>query len=217
MNSNRWRKGALVLLCLGIALLFLSGISVQDSPFVLSDTVQTPIDAQFHKISSEKLRLYEATKQIKLLEAENAALVRFFKMDYHRILEKIRRLYGSDIKLAANKYGLTPNLIAAVIAVESGGKRRATARHGEKGLMQLRPIICKLMQVKDPFDPKQNIFAGAAYLNQLLKEFDHDMTLALAAYNAGPTIVRHYKGMPPWIHTEYYVQKILFLSQAASL
>ncbi len=215
MNSNGWRKGMLILMSIGMAILFSSGFNLQDSPFVSPVSNIAPVAAQSHKISPEKLRLYEAQKQIERLETENAALIRFFKMEYYRILDRIWRRYGKEINSAGTRYKLDPALIAAVIAVESGGKRQATARHGEKGLMQLRPVICKLMQVDDPFDPEQNIRAGTRYLKQLLKEFDQDLPLALAAYNAGPTIVRHYKGMPPWIHTRYYVEKVLFLSQAS--
>ncbi|MGD9210554.1 MAG: lytic transglycosylase domain-containing protein [Desulfobacteraceae bacterium] len=215
MDLKRWhcQKGVLILLSFAFALLFLSGFITQD--FSQMDVVAKLAQTlpQFHKISPEKLELYEANKQIKQLKKKNAALVQLFKMDYDRIMKRIWRNYGKEIKTAADKYQLAPELIAAVIAVESRGKKNATARHGEKGLMQLRPTICHLMGVTDPFDPKQNIHAGTGYLNQLLKEFNKDIKLALAAYNAGPTIVRKYKGIPPWIYTQYYVQKILFLTQ----
>lgn len=218
MDLKHWQKGALLLISLGIGLLFLSGFSLQNSQFAAPAVVSKPPSvssvSRYFKISPEKLKLYEAGKQIEQLEKENDILVRFVKMDYRRILDRIWSSYGDEIKKYAAKYQLDPNLLAAVIAVESRGRRRATASHGEKGLMQLRPLVCKKMGVTDPFDPSQNIRAGAGYLKQLLQEFNKDVTLALAAYNAGPTIVRHYKGMPPWIYTKYYVRKVLYLSQA---
>jgi hypothetical protein len=222
MRSGFYQKSALLLA--GLSLLFVSASNLKSRNSQPGNVVMAALSpapsANTHKIQPEVLKLYEtdkklceADKQIKALEKENDILVRFVKMEYYRILDRIWRNYGKEIKTAAAASGIEPDLLAAVIAVESGGRPTATAAHGEKGLMQLRPAICKKMGVVDPFDPAQNIQGGAGYLKELLKEFKEDMTLALAAYNAGPAIVKHYKGMPPWIYTKYYVRKVLYLSR----
>lgn len=112
------------------------------------------------------------------------------------------------ISKAAVINGIDAELIAAVITVESSCIHNAVSKVGAKGLMQLMPNTAKELDVKDPFDPEQNIIAGSKYLTLLLKEFDSPQ-LALAAYNAGAGKVKKYHGIPPYNETRNFVKKVM--------
>jgi soluble lytic murein transglycosylase-like protein len=110
----------------------------------------------------------------------------------------------------ARATALPPQLLAAVIAVESGFDARAVSRKGAQGLMQLMPATAQRFGVTDPFDPRQNIAGGAAYLKSLLQRFDGDLTLALAAYNAGEgAVIKAGYRLPPFDETRAYVPRVL--------
>ncbi len=108
---------------------------------------------------------------------------------------------------AARQYGLPPALVAAVVEAESGGDRYAVSRRGALGLMQATRD--KFGPGQDPFDPGTNLDAGCRYLAEQLKAFHGDLTLALAAYNAGPAAVERYHGVPPYPETKAYVRRVL--------
>jgi len=113
------------------------------------------------------------------------------------------------IREAAARYNLDPTLIHSVIAIESNFDPKAVSRKNARGLMQLMPRTAELMGVKDSFDPGQNIDGGSHYLSDLLKKYKNDITLALAAYNAGPDSVDKYgRRVPPYLETMKYVQRI---------
>jgi len=113
------------------------------------------------------------------------------------------------IREAAARYNLDPTLIHSVIAIESNFDPKAVSRKNARGLMQLMPRTAELMGVKDSFDPSQNIDGGSHYLSDLLKKYKNDITLALAAYNAGPDSVDKYgRRIPPYLETMKYVQRI---------
>ena len=128
------------------------------------------------------------------------------KLDGHQGLTKrIERV----IIDSAVRYDLPPNLIAAVINVESGFSPRAVSSRGARGLMQLMPATAAQLQVKNSFDIEQNIDGGCRYLKYLLNEFDGRLHLALAAYNAGPGAVKKHGGVPPYDETKHFVRKVL--------
>jgi soluble lytic murein transglycosylase-like protein len=110
--------------------------------------------------------------------------------------------------VSAEEASLDPALVAAVAAVESGFNPRAVSPAGAVGVMQLMPGTAAELGVSDPFDPAQNVRAGARYLRNLLDRFGK-LELALAAYNAGPGAVERYGGIPPYRETVEYVKKVL--------
>jgi len=117
--------------------------------------------------------------------------------------------YRGIIQQASVQFGIDPHLIRAVIEAESGCDSRAVSSKGAQGLMQLMPGTAQEMAVQDPFDPAENIFGGTRYLSVLLKRFNNDKVLALAAYNAGPEAVETYKGVPPFAETREFVKRVM--------
>jgi soluble lytic murein transglycosylase-like protein len=109
---------------------------------------------------------------------------------------------------AASRYQIDPALIKAIIMAESGYKIRAISKRGAKGLMQLMPGTAQALGVTDVFNPKENISGGVRYFKQLVNQFDGNIKLALAAYNAGSKKVRRYNGIPPYKSTQYYIKKV---------
>lgn len=110
---------------------------------------------------------------------------------------------------AGAAHDLDVELLASVIRAESNGNVRAVSRAGARGLMQLMPDTASKLGVTDSFRADQNISGGTAYLNALLKRYDDNLALALAAYNAGPAAVDRYHGIPPYRETRRYVARII--------
>lgn len=117
--------------------------------------------------------------------------------------------YDGIIRKAAERYEIDPALVKAIIMAESSYNPKAVSRKGAQGLMQLMPMTARALGVEDSFDPEDNIDAGVRYFKQLLEQFDGDLKLAIAAYNAGSRKVRMYKGVPPFKYTRYYVAKVI--------
>lgn len=115
----------------------------------------------------------------------------------------------SLIATYAEQYALDPALLQAIIKVESNFNSDAVSSRGAIGLMQLMPLTAAAFHVLDPFDPKDNIRAGAALLRELLDRFGGDLSLALAAYHAGEARVRHAVGIPALPATQLYVDRVL--------
>ena len=117
--------------------------------------------------------------------------------------------YDHIISKASQLYNIRSELIKAVIQVESNFNPRAISPAGACGLMQLMPDNWEKFNVNDPFDPHENVMAGTCFLRQLLDRYDSDLTLTLAAYNAGPGAVDQYKSIPPYPETKNYVNNVL--------
>ncbi len=113
------------------------------------------------------------------------------------------------IAYAARRYGVDPALLDALAWQESRYNQRARSSAGAIGVMQLMPGTARDLGVSDPNNMSQNILGGAAYLRAQLEEFDNNVPLALAAYNAGPGAVKKYSGIPPFRETQNYVRSIL--------
>jgi len=115
--------------------------------------------------------------------------------------------FSQEVSRASAATGLDTRLLHAVIAVESDYQREVVSPKGAMGLMQLMPATAAELGVVDPFDPEENILAGARYLRRMWDRFG-DLTLALAAYNAGPERVEQFGGVPPFAETEGYVGQV---------
>jgi soluble lytic murein transglycosylase-like protein len=112
------------------------------------------------------------------------------------------------IVMAAARHNVDPNLVRAVVKVESNFNSNAVSRKGAMGLMQLMPATARQLNVKNPFDAEQNVDAGVRHLKQLLESYGGDVKLTLAAYNAGSGAVARNAGIPHFPETQNYVRKI---------
>lgn len=119
-----------------------------------------------------------------------------------------KNAFDSLIRQAAQQHGISEGLIKAVMHTESGFNINARSPVGAQGLMQLMPATARRFNVNNAYDPQQNIFAGAKYLSWLLKRFNGDTRLAIAAYNAGEGNVDKYGGIPPFRETQDYVRRV---------
>lgn len=114
----------------------------------------------------------------------------------------------SSIVMAAARHNVDPNLVRAVVKVESNFNSNAVSRKGAMGLMQLMPSTARSLNVKNPFDPDQNVDAGVRHLKQLLENYGGNVDLTLAAYNAGSGAVARSAGVPHFAETQNYVRRI---------
>lgn len=117
--------------------------------------------------------------------------------------------FVENVQQAATYYQLPPELIWAVIKVESDFRHKAVSPVGAVGLMQLMPSTARAIGVRDARDPAQNILGGAYYLRHLANRFEGDLYFTLAAYNAGPGAVRRFGGIPPYPETQNFVRKVM--------
>ncbi|MBV9973602.1 MAG: transglycosylase SLT domain-containing protein [Candidatus Eremiobacteraeota bacterium] len=110
---------------------------------------------------------------------------------------------------AAARNSVPPALANAIVMAESGGNPSAISPSGAQGLMQLMPGTAATYHVFNPFDPRANVDGGTRYLRDLLTRYGNNVTLAVAAYNAGPAAVDSYHGVPPYAETRAYVERVL--------
>ncbi len=157
--------------------------------------------------------MYAGARELEVI-ANNVANINTlgFKKEglvFQSMLEKVSDTEWSPIiEKAAKKYNVDSNLIYAVMMAESKGNPNAVSPKGAKGLMQLMDSVSNDLGIKNPFDPKANIFGGTKYLSRLLNRFGEDERLALAAYNAGPEAVKKYDGVPPYKETINYIERV---------
>ena len=139
------------------------------------------------------------------------AAVRGFVPD--EVLDEVSVPAGGDLRelasAAARRHGLDPDLVMAVVSVESGFRPQAVSPKGAQGLMQLMPRTASSLGVANALDPAQNLDGGTRHLGQLLTLYGGDVTRALAAYNAGEGAVDRHGGVPPYRETRAYVKKVL--------
>jgi soluble lytic murein transglycosylase-like protein len=131
----------------------------------------------------------------------------FIKERKKRKLSSTNR-YDKIIMEASQKHGVSFAILKAIMKAESNFNPKAVSKKGAMGLMQIMPENFKSLQVKNPFNPRENIMGGAWYFKQLLNRFDGKLHLALAAYNAGPDNVNRSKTIPPIRETQLYVKKV---------
>lgn len=144
------------------------------------------------------------SKAERIKTAETSPVNEAAKKDYGR-----QKGVHAIVYEKAEKYDLDPSLVNAVIKAESNGNPYAVSRKGAMGLMQLMPVTAGELQVFHPFDPEENIEGGAKYLKSLIDKFNGDLTLALAAYNAGSKAVEKAGAVPDISETRQYVNKVL--------
>jgi len=130
-------------------------------------------------------------------------------------MQDIAQSYGTAILTATIGTEVSPALVLAVIGIESAGRPAAQSSAGAQGLMQLIPATAQRFGVTDAMVPEQNIKGGVAYLDWLMKRFDRDPLMVLAAYNAGEGAVEANGGIPPYAETRDYVPKVLAAWQVA--
>lgn len=124
--------------------------------------------------------------------------------------------YEALFEEAGQRYNVSPALLAAVAKHESGFDANAVSPAGAQGLMQLMPATAQGLGVTDPYDPRQSVFAAAKDLGGLISSYNGDISLALAAYNAGSGAVARYGGIPPYPETQNYVSAVLSTYQEYS-
>lgn len=117
--------------------------------------------------------------------------------------------YDHIITDASNRYGVDFPLIKAIIKAESDFNPKAVSKKGAKGLMQIMPENFQLLNISNPYDPRESIMAGARYFRELYQRYNGKLALSLAAYNAGPSAVDRYQTIPPYQETEAYVERVL--------
>jgi soluble lytic murein transglycosylase-like protein len=126
----------------------------------------------------------------------------------------VRSRYDGLIESMARRHDVDPALVKAIVQAESAFDPKAVSRSGARGLMQVLPTTASRFSIKNLSDPRQNLRAGVLYLKHLLDLFDGDVTMAVAAYNAGPNSVRRHRGVPPYSETRNYLAKVMGLRRA---
>ncbi len=155
---------------------------------------------------------FQAFKRRSLVDPGSPVGFELFRR-YHGVdapAELVQRMpFGALVRRAAERYELDPLLLAAIIETESGFDPDAVSVMGAIGLMQVLPTTAALYSDGDPFDPVVNVDVGSRYFRDLLEQFEGDIALALAAYNAGPGNVLKHGGVPPFRETQRYVERVM--------
>jgi soluble lytic murein transglycosylase-like protein len=186
---------ALVLLWgLGVSAFFdKSGQAMPHLPAAISYKIDVPLAAVENPVKKPVVEFVETP--------ENKIFARHAR--------RTGQMFHSVIQEAARRHQVDPSLVKAIIMAESAYDPKAVSKVGAKGLMQLMPRTAEALGVEDCFNPENNINGGVRYFKVLLDRFEGDEKLALAAYNAGVTKVRRFKGIPPFKATLLYIDKVL--------
>jgi hypothetical protein len=165
-----------------------------------------------HNTMTAKNMLQEGNPEIEVCR-EALSVEHILAKDFqeHETCEPLALHYKRIIDIRARDYSLEPSLVSALITIESNWNPQAISRSGAIGLMQLMPATAREMGVHDPFNPTENIEGGMRYLSYLMEKFDGNVTLAVAAYNAGPRRIQKYRDIPPIRETQRYVRRVLNL------
>jgi soluble lytic murein transglycosylase-like protein len=173
------------------------------------------LDCHHHAVVDGRMRLYTTADESNYIEFAPAEVAAFEAVpDAAPVSQPVaaetkpaglRPLLTS----AGRAHNLDVELLASVVRAESGGNPLAKSHAGAQGLMQLMPKTAAEHGVTNSFEPQQNVGGGAAYLDELLMRYHEDLTLALAAYNAGPAAVDRYRGIPPYHETRAYVARVI--------
>lgn len=167
--------------------------------------------ADIYKYVSDDGTIYFTNAPIK----KNGSVVVKKKRSYQRSNREYSNVYADResfhnmVEEKARRHNIDPQLVKAVIKAESNWNPNAVSPKGAQGLMQLMPSTASIMGVSNPFNPEANIDGGIRYLKYLLQKFDGNLTLALAAYNAGPKLVERIKSVPPIPETITYVSRVI--------
>lgn len=213
----------------GISLLVGAAVPLSAKQFVASDAPHAGLKRKGKIVISNddsaiRARHYAASKQTTLVELRSTrvrnvpppapAVARQAAPTSSRSVARSASTKGVPPELAsiildaARHYSIDARLLTAVARQESRFKPHAVSPVGARGVMQLMPATAAWLGVKNAFDPRQNIFGGAKYLKMMLDTFNGDVSLSLAAYNAGPGAVRKHRGIPPYRETKQYVAAI---------
>ncbi|MGD2028378.1 MAG: lytic transglycosylase domain-containing protein [Desulfobacterales bacterium] len=202
------KKIALYLLSVGVLRLLFIAVMILSITHVHHRNTQKVISAQRlkNKVLAAKTEYRSSSIWVK---KANLSPIPIKKADLSSISgKKAERFLHPIVIKTAGRYQIDPALVKAIIMAESGYNTRAISKKGAKGLMQLMPATARSLGVEDIFNPEQNISGGVRYFKQLVNQFNGDVELALAAYNAGSRYVRQYQGIPPFKATRYYIKKV---------
>ena len=189
-------------------------------------TLQTQAGQQVTQLQQDEAAASAAQQDAAAALARADAVAKSLLSEKNGLLAKIQALLAEidsgsvpwsqvlqDINTLAAQFGISAALVEAVVLQESGGNAAAKSGAGAQGLMQLMPSTAAALGVTNPYNPVQNLTGGITYLLEQLKRFNGNMTLALAAYNAGPYAVKEYGGVPPYRETQNYVRDVMALYQ----
>ncbi len=187
---------------------------------------QAQLDAKRNALQTQESDASAAKQREAQAEAQAASAINSLTQQKNGIIAAINTLLAeirsgkiswsqvmAIIDQLAQRYGIDPRLVEAVVIAESGGNSTAKSSVGAEGLMQLMPGTAAGLGVTNPYDPVQNVQGGITYLLEMLQLFKGNLQLAIAAYNAGPGAVEKYGGIPPYAETQNYVHEVLGLYQ----
>jgi hypothetical protein len=198
LNIQLLSVGLVHFLFIFVLILGVTGVSNSKSQTVVSIHTDQPVASNYKE--QKVINPQEIKKERLTAKKENSLSLVSGK--------KAEHLYHPIIIQTSSRHQVDPAIVKAIIMAESGYNPRAISKAGAKGLMQLMPKTAQALGVENVFNPQQNISGGVRYFKQLMNRFNGDFELALAAYNAGSTTVRRYKGVPPFKATQNYIKKV---------